>query len=149
MQCNRRDHTHLQKVQKRGPGLDDPLAQIRGAAAGALDGLHDPLLLLDCAVVRLLCLGSTCRSRELLHGGQELGSLIVGDGEGERRIVGDLGEGRGGAGEQFGGRVARNGDGVAQGSRLGRVGGGGLGEQEGQEGKLLVGLPELLACAKG
>lgn len=50
----------------------------------------------------------------------------------------DLREGSRRARKQFGGRVTRDGDGIAQGSGLRGIGGGGFGEEKGQKSKLLV-----------
>jgi len=80
-----------------------------------------------------------CWRGDFLHGGEEVGCLRVRDGESERGVVRERGEGVGGAWEQFCRDIAR--DGVLRGRR---VDGAGVGEDERHYGDFLRGLKMLV-----
>jgi hypothetical protein len=124
--------TYLEQVHERGPRVPHPVANPTGRGT-VLGGPHHPLLLFTCAfLVRALALCRVFGRRDLLHGDKEIGSIGVGDGECERGVVRERGEGARGAREEFGGDIA--GYGVLRGRR---VEGAGVGEDERDESEFL------------
>ena len=120
-----------EEISELNPGVLNPLHD----AAASLDAgsLHDPHLLL----VSALGLDGLLRGdgiRDFLGVCQELGSLAVREGEGERAVLG-VGKGDGGRGQGRNREVRGNGNGVhlgGSGAGLGRIG-----EDEGEQGEMV------------